>query len=44
MSVLLDVNSGKCIVLFTSNSLKMSALFDNNNVKSGKVCINVYHS
>ena len=43
MSVLLDVNSGKCVVLFTSNSLKMSVLFDN-NVKSGKVCINVYHS
>ena len=36
--------SGKCIVFFTSNSLKMSVLFDNDNMKFGKVCINVCHS
>ena len=37
MSVLLDINSGKCVVLFATNSLKMLVLLDN-DMKSGKVC------
>ena len=34
MSVLLDINSGKCVA---TNSLKMLVLLDN-DMKSGKVC------
>ena len=37
MPVLFDIKSGKCAVLFASNSLKMLLLFDS-NMKSGKVC------